>query len=540
MDWHRLSSLRVLSLILAAGIALALGLGALHAQSPGLVYVYDDQGRLVRMVDVAQNQCATYQYDAAGNLLAITRGADCLQPPVIQNVAPDNVNVGETVCLAITGAHLLGAGVTINRPEILISDVRASDSSIQACLTVPLFTVVAGARLTVTTPFGVAERTLKGPLPRVSSVSPARGTSLGGTLVTLQGSHFTPDTTIAFGNSPATQVVFVSESAMTARTPAGVQGQQVDVVASNANGSGRLAGGFTYTISFWAPGAIAVLTGGAAMLTVRLENPATAPITVSLSSADTAVATAPASATIPAGAVSVDIPVAGVSIGTTTVSTTVAGGTLTTAIQVGPPYTCAPLEICDIAVVAKAVGVMVFPPPGGVGPAVSPPVGVRTIVTAPGPDLAVAQTVGVMVFPPPEGVGPAVSLPVGVRIIVTAEGPDLAVAPPVGAMVFPPGEGVGPAVALPVGIRVVPEGLVYTIAPTVGEMVFPPGEGVGPAVAPPVGVVVVPEGLVYIFAPTVGAMVFPPGEGVGPAIAPPVGIRVIRLGAGLSMGVTME
>jgi YD repeat-containing protein len=62
-------------LILVAVIA-----PALRGQSTGPVqYVYDDLGRLVKVVDQNGN-VATYNYDAAGNLLSITlRGApsDC-------------------------------------------------------------------------------------------------------------------------------------------------------------------------------------------------------------------------------------------------------------------------------------------------------------------------------------------------------------------------------------------------------------------------------------------------------------------------------
>jgi YD repeat-containing protein len=57
-------------LLLTMGIA-----STLRAQSNSPVqYFYDDLGRLVRVVDQNGNM-ATYQYDAVGNLLAITRSA---------------------------------------------------------------------------------------------------------------------------------------------------------------------------------------------------------------------------------------------------------------------------------------------------------------------------------------------------------------------------------------------------------------------------------------------------------------------------------
>ena len=44
----------------------------LAQQSPGIQYVYDDLGRLSKVVDPAGN-VAEYVYDAVGNILAIKR-----------------------------------------------------------------------------------------------------------------------------------------------------------------------------------------------------------------------------------------------------------------------------------------------------------------------------------------------------------------------------------------------------------------------------------------------------------------------------------
>ena len=59
-------------LFLSLAIFLALSIGQANAQSK-FIYVYDDLGRLTRVVN-ENNECATYEYDAVGNLLSITRG----------------------------------------------------------------------------------------------------------------------------------------------------------------------------------------------------------------------------------------------------------------------------------------------------------------------------------------------------------------------------------------------------------------------------------------------------------------------------------
>jgi len=53
----------------------------------------------------------------------------------------------------------------------------------------------------------------------VSSVDPHDGPTSGGTLVTINGANFTPDTLVYFGVSLGTDLAFVSDALMTARTP---------------------------------------------------------------------------------------------------------------------------------------------------------------------------------------------------------------------------------------------------------------------------------------------------------------------------------
>jgi len=81
---------------------LALRTNQLNAgQSPGIVDVYDDLGRLVRVIVTTANQCATYEYDAVGNILSITHSTNCLQPPTINSFSRSSKVVGDNVCLTI-------------------------------------------------------------------------------------------------------------------------------------------------------------------------------------------------------------------------------------------------------------------------------------------------------------------------------------------------------------------------------------------------------------------------------------------------------
>jgi hypothetical protein len=80
----------------------------------------------------------------------------------------------------------------------------------------------------------------------VTAISPSSGTTLGGTPVTITGSHFTSAATVTIGGAAATNVTFVSDSSLTAVTPQHASGA-ADVVVSVAGTTGTLHGGFTFS-----------------------------------------------------------------------------------------------------------------------------------------------------------------------------------------------------------------------------------------------------------------------------------------------------
>lgn len=81
--------------------------------------------------------------------------------------------------------------------------------------------------------------------PRVTSISPASGTTLGGTAVTLTGANFSAGAAVTVGGAAATQLTVVSPTSITATTPQHAAGA-VDVVVTLNGQSGALAGGYTF------------------------------------------------------------------------------------------------------------------------------------------------------------------------------------------------------------------------------------------------------------------------------------------------------
>lgn len=83
--------------------------------------------------------------------------------------------------------------------------------------------------------------------PKLTNIFPTSGATGGGTLVTITGENFAPDTAVAFGTQNA-RVTFVNANTLHAVTPAANAVGAVDVTTSNgAQGQARLMGGFSYT-----------------------------------------------------------------------------------------------------------------------------------------------------------------------------------------------------------------------------------------------------------------------------------------------------
>ncbi len=84
------------------------------------------------------------------------------------------------------------------------------------------------------------------PEPVVTSILPIDGPAAGGAAVTIKGMHFVNGATVTVGNQPATNVVVVNSTTITAITPAHLPGVVNVEVTTADNLRGVLANGFTY------------------------------------------------------------------------------------------------------------------------------------------------------------------------------------------------------------------------------------------------------------------------------------------------------
>ena len=83
-------------------------------------------------------------------------------------------------------------------------------------------------------------------VPTVSSVAPGTGPTTGGTPVSIGGSGFQPDAAVRFGGIAASAVTVVSETRISATTPAHPGGPVAVEVVNPGDQAGALTSGYTF------------------------------------------------------------------------------------------------------------------------------------------------------------------------------------------------------------------------------------------------------------------------------------------------------
>ncbi len=168
--------------------------------------------------------------------------------PTASSVSPAlGTTLGGTPVTIVGTNFAAGATVTIGGSPAT-NVVVTSGTSINA--TTPAYAPGAVA-LTITNP-DTQTGTLPGGFtyvstaPTVSSVTPASGTTLGGTVVTIAGTKFVRGATVLFGGVPATNVVVSSATSVGATTPAHAAGAVNVTITNPDTQSGTLSSGFTY------------------------------------------------------------------------------------------------------------------------------------------------------------------------------------------------------------------------------------------------------------------------------------------------------
>lgn len=177
-------------------------------------------------------------------------------PPTVTGVSPSSGTIDGGTSVTITGTNFTGAtavtfggtaatGVTVNSATSISAVTPAHAlGSVSVVVTTPAGSNSANSAFTYTLP-----------PPTVTGVSPAGGTTEGGTSVTITGTDFTGATAVTFDGTAATSFSVVDANTITAVTPAHVAGE-VSVVVTTPTGSNAANTLYAYalptpTLSEW-------------------------------------------------------------------------------------------------------------------------------------------------------------------------------------------------------------------------------------------------------------------------------------------------
>ena len=171
--------------------------------------------------------------------------------PTITTISPTSGSAAGGTSVTITGTNFVD-GVKVSFDGVAATGVTVT-SATQITLKTPqhspgvvrvVVTNVDAQSATRTNGYTYETRP-----PKVTGVTPVSGPTAGNTLVTITGTDFAPGATVTFDGSAATSVTVVSETEITARTPAH-DTSIVAVAVTNVDAkSHSLAGAFTYLSS---------------------------------------------------------------------------------------------------------------------------------------------------------------------------------------------------------------------------------------------------------------------------------------------------
>jgi hypothetical protein len=226
--------------------------------------------------------------------------------PAVSAIAPASGGQGTVVTITGTG-FAAGAKVKFG--------TKAATSSTLVSATQLKATVPAGAGTVdtiVTTPGGGSATSSSDQftysMPSVSSVTAKTGTVVGGQTVTIRGANLTGATSVAFGTAAATNVTVVSDTELTATTPAHATGT-VDVIVTTPKGPTAVNTGDRYTYdpvptvstitpNFGPAGTVVTITGTGFVSGAKVKFGTKGATSITLVSATQLQATAPASSAV--------------------------------------------------------------------------------------------------------------------------------------------------------------------------------------------------------------------------------------------------
>jgi hypothetical protein len=190
---------------------------------------------------------ASYSGDSGYGASSASTTVTVNPAPVVSSVSPQGGSIAGGQTVTITGSDLTGATKVSFGKTAASAVTVVSDSELTA--TAPAH-AAGTVNVTVTSGLGTSAVSSKDRYtyyapPTVSSITPATGPK--GTVVTVTGTGFVAGAKVAFATSPASKVVRVSSTKLTATAPAGSGTVAVTVTTPGGTSATSPADQFTYT-----------------------------------------------------------------------------------------------------------------------------------------------------------------------------------------------------------------------------------------------------------------------------------------------------
>jgi len=166
--------------------------------------------------------------------------------PVISSISPSSGGIAGGNSVTITGINFTGA-TSVTFDGLAATSINVVNSTTITCTT-PARTSAGAVGIIVTTGGGSSAEfssyTYITP-PVISSILSSSGSTLGGTNVTITGTHLTGATSVTFDGIAATTINVVNSTTITCITPAHSAGA-VNVIVTTVGGTSDAFSSFTY------------------------------------------------------------------------------------------------------------------------------------------------------------------------------------------------------------------------------------------------------------------------------------------------------
>jgi hypothetical protein len=186
-----------------------------------------------------------------GQVAAPTSSFTLSPAPTVTSVVQNTGPIGGGTNVTITGTGFVaGAGVIFDLGSLCAPVVVTSPTSLTCTTSAHAAGLVDVAVVNADTQVGSAAGafTYQNP-PTVTTVTPATGSYLGGTPVTITGTEFRAGATVQFGNFACSSPVVVSSTSITCLTPSLAVGAATVSVVNTDSQTGSNASVYTYTAS---------------------------------------------------------------------------------------------------------------------------------------------------------------------------------------------------------------------------------------------------------------------------------------------------